>query len=197
MAAQLAPVPRPIGMFDQFIATKTETLVLKEHVLSLSGDSFDITLASGQPVLRVQGTVFSLSGRKNGYDMAGSHLFTIARELMHLHMTYVLLYPSGQKFFELRSRFQLLGSKATATFTSPATGKAESLTMSGNWFDTSASILDDSNGCTVARIDRKLCNGRQLLFGQQTYAVLVAPGVDLAVIAALCICLDEKDNEQK
>jgi uncharacterized protein YxjI len=50
-------------------------------------------------------------------------------------------------------------------------------------------------GVVVARIDRKILNGRDLLFGQQTYGVLVAPGVDLALIAALCICLDEKNNE--
>lgn len=48
----------------------------------------------------------------------------------------------------------------------------------------------------VARIDRKLLSGKDLLFGQQTYAVQVAPGVDLALIAALCICLDEKNNEK-
>jgi uncharacterized protein YxjI len=51
-------------------------------------------------------------------------------------------------------------------------------------------------GLVVARIDRKLLSGKDLLFGQQTYAVQVAPGVDLALIAALCICLDEKNNEK-
>lgn len=47
----------------------------------------------------------------------------------------------------------------------------------------------------VARIDRKLLSGKGLFFGRQTYAVTVAPGVDMALIAALCICLDEKNNE--
>lgn len=197
MAVQLPPVSQQIGVFGQFVAGRPETLVLKERMLSLSGDSFDITLADGRPLLHVQGSVFSLGGRKTVSDMAGNQLFTIVRELMHLHTTYVLLDPQGRKFFELRSRFQLFGSKATATFTSPATGRPESLTMSGNWLDTSANILDDSNGRAVARIVRQLFNGRQLLFGQQTYTVEVAPGVDMALIAALCICLDEKNNEGK
>ena len=47
----------------------------------------------------------------------------------------------------------------------------------------------------VARVDRKMLSGNDILFGQQTYAVRVAPGVDMALIAALCICLDEKNNE--
>jgi uncharacterized protein YxjI len=52
------------------------------------------------------------------------------------------------------------------------------------------------SGIVVARIDRKLLSGKDVFFGQQTYAVQVAPGVDLALIAALCICLDEKNNEK-
>jgi uncharacterized protein YxjI len=35
------------------------------------------------------------------------------------------------------------------------------------------------------------------MFGQQTYTVSVAPGVDMALVAAMCICLDEKNNEAK
>jgi uncharacterized protein YxjI len=52
-------------------------------------------------------------------------------------------------------------------------------------------------GILVARIDRKILSGKDIFFGQQTYGVQVAPGVDLALIAALCICLDEKNNEAK
>lgn len=90
----------------------------------------------------------------------------------------------------------MLGSKATATFTSQ-NGKVESLQMKGNWFDTSADITDQSQGgIVVARIDRKLLSGKDIFFGQQTYAVQVAPGVDMALIAAMCICLDEKNNEK-
>lgn len=39
----------------------------------------------------------------------------------------------------------MLGSKATATFTSQ-NGKQESLQMKGNFFDTSAEIKDKSQG---------------------------------------------------
>jgi uncharacterized protein YxjI len=54
----------------------------------------------------------------------------------------------------------------------------------------------ESAGAVVARIDRKILSGKDVFFGQQTYGVQVAPGVDLALIAALCICLDEKNNEK-
>ncbi|KPM36345.1 hypothetical protein AK830_g10214, partial [Neonectria ditissima] len=89
-----------------------------------------------------------------------------------------------------------LGSKATATFTS-SNGTPEILTMKGNWVDYSAEIHDQASNALVARIDRKVLSGRDLLFGQQTYALTVAPNMDMALMAALCICMDEKNNEGK
>lgn len=50
-------------------------------------------------------------------------------------------------------------------------------------------------GSIAARIDRKLLSGKDIFFGQQTYAVQISPGYDQALIAAMCICLDEKNNE--
>ncbi|CAN9207104.1 unnamed protein product [Alternaria alternata] len=193
--SSLAPAPQPIGVFPQFLAAGPETLVLKEKVISLSGDSFSIKLANGTPVLQVEGKVMSLTGRKKMFDMQGNHLCSIVKEHFHLHSTYVVESAKGDKIMEVKSSFKLLGSKATATFTS-SNGKQEVLTMRGNFFDTQADILDEAQGgLVVARIDRKILSGKDIFFGQQTYGVQIAPGVDMALIAALCICLDEKNNE--
>ncbi|RBR17144.1 uncharacterized protein FIESC28_06646 [Fusarium coffeatum] len=193
-AVQLPPAPRQVGVFKNLTAQQTETLVLKEKVMSLTGDSFDIKLANGQPILKVEGKVMSISGRKKVFDMQGNHLFSIVKELMHIHATYVVEDPQGVKIMEVKNSFKLMGSKATATFTS-SDGTAEVLEMKGNWFDYAADIFDKSTNTVIARIDRKILSGRDMFFGQQTYALMVAPGVDMALMAALCICMDEKNNE--
>ncbi|KAF2464460.1 uncharacterized protein BDR25DRAFT_307181 [Lindgomyces ingoldianus] len=194
--AQLAPVPQPIGVFPELIARQTETLILKEKVLSLTGDSFSIKLANGTPILQVEGKILSISGRKTVRDMQGKHLFDIVKEHFHIHTTFAVKDPSDRKIMEVKSKFAILGSKAVATFTS-TNGKAEELQMKGNWFDTSADITDEAQGgIVVGRIDRKLLSGKDILFGQQTYALQVAPGVDMALMAAMCICMDEKNNEK-
>ncbi|KAG5663261.1 hypothetical protein KAF25_001197 [Fusarium avenaceum] len=194
-AVQLQTAPHQVGVFKSFIANQTETLVLKEKVMSLTGDSFDIKLANGQPILKVEGKVMSISGRKKVFDMNGNHLFSIAKEHLHIHTTYAVEDPNGVKIMEVKNSFKLIGSKATATFTSN-NGTAEVLEMKGSWFDFAADIFDKSTNTVVARIDRKLLSGRDVLFGQQTYALMVAPGVDMALMAALCICMDEKNNEK-
>jgi uncharacterized protein YxjI len=186
---------------------------MKEKVLSVSSDSFEVKLASGQPLLKVHGAWVSISGRKKVEDIHGKHLFDIVKEHLHLHTTYAIEDTHGKKIAEVKNSLAcklhllgrdlyvsrpliipVLGSKATATFTD-SQGKAVTLKMKGGWFDHTADIVDEKSGKSVARIDRKLLSGRDLIFGQQTYAVVVAPGVDAALIAALCICFDEKNNE--
>ncbi|KGO78278.1 hypothetical protein PITC_058810 [Penicillium italicum] len=192
----LEPFVEPIAIFDQFVSNEPQTIVLKEKVLSVSGDSFDIKLANGEPILKVHGAWVSISGRKKVEDVHGRHLFDIVKELLHIHATYAIEDPHGEKICEVRNNIRLFGSKATASF-NDRNGKPVTLVMKGSWLDYTADIVDHENGRTVARIDRKLLSGRDLAFGQQTYAVVVAPGVDAALIAALCICFDEKNNERR
>lgn len=201
--AQLPPAPKQIGVYQNLIARQSETLVLKEKVLSLSGDSFDISLANGQPILRVTGSAMSISGRKSVTDMQGQHLFDIRKEPFSISTKFYLADRNDNKIMEVKSGFNLLKyvvgniipSKSTCTFRS-MDGTEENLLMKTSFFANSADIIDQSNGTVVARIDRKMLSGKDIFFGQQTYAVVVAPGVDMALVAAMCICLDEKAHEK-
>ncbi|EOD45603.1 putative duf567 domain protein [Neofusicoccum parvum] len=192
---QLPPYPTPLGIFPSFFARQAEPLVLKEKVMSLSGDSFSVKTVDGRAILQVKGEYFSLSGRKHVMDMQGNVLFTIRKEHFSIPACYYAEDPSGRRILEVKSKFSFLSSKANCNFTS-VDGKKESLHMKGDFFDTTADITDEATGQLVATIDRKFFNAREIFGGQQTYVVTVAPNVDMAVIAAMCICLDEKRNEK-
>lgn len=101
--AELPPVPGVIGVFQNFIAKTTETLILKEKVLSLSGDSFDITNTQGNAFMKIKGRHMTISGRKSVYDMHNNHLYDIVKEHFHLHSTYVAEDPNGKKFLSVKS----------------------------------------------------------------------------------------------
>ncbi|KAL1647989.1 hypothetical protein SLS58_002313 [Diplodia intermedia] len=192
---QLPPYPTPLGLFPSFIARQAEPLVLKEKVMSLSGDSFSIKTVDGRAILQVKGEYFSLSGRKHVMDMQGNVLFTIRKEHFSIPTCYYAEDPSGKRLLEVQSKWSFGSSKAICSFTSTH-GKQEKLMMKGNFFDTTADITDEVTGQLVATIDRKFFNAREMFGGQQTYVVTVAPNVDMTVIAAMCICLDEKRNEK-
>jgi uncharacterized protein YxjI len=69
--------------------------------------------------------------------------------------------------------------------------------MKGNFFNSSAVITNRANEQPVARIERKRFNAREILANQQTYVLTCAPGVDMALLVGMCICLDEKRSEKK
>ncbi|KAF4420236.1 DUF567 domain [Fusarium acutatum] len=184
-----------VGIFPAYITNRTETLIVRERVASFTGDDFEVRHVNGQPILKVKGKVMSVSGRKMVYDMRGNHLFSIVREHFHFHTTYAVEDPQRTKLVNVRSSFRLFGSRATTTFNS-IDGSAEVLEMNGSWHDYSACIVDTISGNVVARISRRLSD-RDSLFGQQTYALEVRPGVDMALMVAMCICFDEKNNENR
>lgn len=95
-----------VGIFNQFMRPFPTTIVLKEHVLSLTGDSFSIKMEDGTPILQVEGKVMSISGRKKVSDMAGNHLFDIIKEHLHIHTTFAVEDPKGQKLMEVKSSFK-------------------------------------------------------------------------------------------
>jgi uncharacterized protein YxjI len=98
--------PQTIGVFAQFFASAPETLVLKEKVLSLTGDSFSIKLTNGTPIVKVEGKVMSISGRKKMFDMQGNHLCSIVKEHLHIHATYAVESPAGERLMEVKSSFK-------------------------------------------------------------------------------------------
>jgi uncharacterized protein YxjI len=87
-------------------------------------------------------------------------------------------------------------SKSIGRFVNSFTNQQEEWMMKGNFFDTTADILNHKTGLPVARIDRKFLNARELFTNQQTYVVTVTQGVDMALVVAMCICLDERRNEK-
>ena len=82
-----------------------------------------------------------------------------------------------------------------ATFTNASTNQPVELLVKGDWLDRSATIT--MGNITVATISRNFANMGQIFGGQQTYYLTVAPGVDYCMMAAICVCLDEKENEKK
>lgn len=106
MGHQLPPFPRQMGMFMPFMATQCETLILKEKLMSLSGNSFDIGLANGQPIFKVKGETFSLSHRMTVTDMSGRFLFCIRKKHFQMHSTYYAENANGDEIFQVVSRFK-------------------------------------------------------------------------------------------
>ncbi|KAK1231995.1 hypothetical protein PQX77_004876 [Marasmius sp. AFHP31] len=197
------PLQRPsqslIGI-SQAYANHDHEVVLKlqERRLSFTGDDFHIKDASGRDFLICKAKVFSLHGRKEFADPNGNPLFVVKKKIFSIHTTFEGYTPDEQTLlFTVKSSFSIGSAKLNTTFKN-VDGQEVELALRGDFFDRKASInLGTPEGPPVGRIDRSFLNGRELLFDQQTYYLYVAPGVDAALMAAICVCLDEKENENK
>lgn len=83
----------------------------------------------------------------------------------------------------------------SAQFTNVITGQPTELSVKGDMFGMDATIFLNES-VPIAQISRQYMNAREIFTDNQTYFVTVAPGVDLALMAAVCICFDEAKNEK-
>lgn len=83
----------------------------------------------------------------------------------------------------------------TANFTNTADGKPLSIECKGNWLDTSCDMVLVQTGQKVATVSRDIMSMKDWFHDKQTYFVRVEPGVDLALMAALAVAFDERNNE--
>ena len=96
---------------------------------------------------------------------------------------------------QVKGKFSLMSSRSEISFTNKSDGAPITLHLKGDWTDRSAEIT--LNGRPVASIGRSFMNFGQLISDRQTYFVTCAPGVDLVLMAAICVCLDERENDEK
>ena len=75
-----------------------------------------------------------------------------------------------------------------------ATNQVIELKVQGDWVNRSANIT--IQGRPVAFVRRSFLNKASVLADMHTYYVSVAPGVDLTLIAAVCIAMDDRESDR-
>ncbi|KAK3116279.1 hypothetical protein LTR53_003531 [Teratosphaeriaceae sp. CCFEE 6253] len=197
MAPHLAPStpalgPQPVS--QHLYSPHQVTLIMREKVFSLSGDDFTIRTVDGLDVCKCKGKMVSARDSKKFTDTAGNELFTLKNKMLSIHKSFKGDSPHGNDF-EVKGHFALMGSKSSVHFKNASDGQEVELEVKGDWFDRSAEIT--FAGRPVAVIGRSFFNVREIFGDKQSYQVTVAANVDLSLIAAICISLDEKENEGK
>jgi len=86
-------------------------------------------------------------------------------------------------------------TNSDVTFTDPTTGQNYLLVIKGDMLAHSVNIVDVATGFTVAVMTRQWLNKTQLITGRQTYVVTIAPGMDMLIVAAVVIAMDERRND--
>jgi uncharacterized protein YxjI len=188
------PSAAPFALFPAFAAQKPETLIVKAQSVWTDG-KYSVKTIDGRLVFNTdKGESLSFSYRRRVYDINDTHLFTIKRESRVFQPTiYHALPPSGTgaRLFECQFDPWASGDKCTGHFVNAINGKQEHFFLKGNFLQSKATISNQETGQSVAEIKK------QSWTLKTEYHITVAPGVDLALVVALCLISHDRQESHR
>lgn len=197
----LQPQPQPIWAVEQRFCVPGEvTLRLKEKLFSFSGDDFSINDANtNQPWFKMQGKAFSLREKKTLMDAYGTPVLNIKETFAAFESNYKVYAGNNsvQELFKVIAHITFGKAKMNTTIINRQNGQPLNLSLKGNIMTHEAVIYigeAKQGGIPIAKIHRPL-TGREWLSGQQEYWLTVAPNVDISMMVAMCVALDEMKKD--
>jgi uncharacterized protein YxjI len=200
VAALKVPRKTMLQVFDKqgYITTERTTLIVKERPFVFSGDSFSIKDTSGNVWFqcRHKGQAFPLRDKKFITDKQGQPIFVMKEDTAGWLRNQYIFHPN-QNVEEGRqpeiatiipNELTFLKAKLYASVHNIASRSRKLLVLKGDPYRRSASIYigePKQGGKPVAHIVRNIT---------QTYQLIVEPGVDAAMMVALCIAFDKREN---
>jgi len=187
-----SPGTSVVGTEGRFLAQRPVTLYLKEHVLSFSGDDFSIKDSNGMSYFKCKGKYITIHDRKYLYDIYNNPIITI-KENISFRFKQTLNDPkSGKKIASIKKTSLLSFRSLTVKFFNKATNRKEILTVKGDLMSLSCGIYYGST--MIARVSKKL-DAKTIFTNKDTYALEIAPNVDMALMVAIAIIFDEFKHE--
>ncbi|BEI80778.1 hypothetical protein CcaverHIS002_0113070 [Cutaneotrichosporon cavernicola] len=174
----LYPAPMQLEVVPGFAVGIQVTLVLKETF-----DNFSIRDLDDQPVLNVKSR-FGLARRKDFVDNYGNTVFSLKGK----KYTFTGMDSNQREVLSVHSPVVSADTKLDATVINTLTHSHETVTITGRWPGDIVEIF--WQGHLIALIMRQFT--KRDIVGQNTYIMTVAPNVDLCIMAALCVCMDER-----
>ncbi|OCF31831.1 hypothetical protein I317_03334 [Kwoniella heveanensis CBS 569] len=191
---KLQPVNPPIGVYPEFAGENGATLILQERPFDFDGEDYIVRTTDGIDVLRCKNAGGS-KGKKVITDPNGVPLITVKNKMLAISKSFIGEDPDGKEVLKVKKKFAL-GNAAEAVYLNTPTGTHSTVDLKGDFWVGAADLIVRS-GPIIAQLSRRTgsLTGKGLKDGRETYLVSVAPGVDLALITAICICFEEaKDS---
>ncbi|ORX86186.1 DUF567-domain-containing protein [Anaeromyces robustus] len=177
-----------VGTEERFISQQPVTLLLKEHVLSFSGDDFSIKDTNGLTYFKCKGKYVTIHDRKYLYDIYNNPIITI-KENFSLRFKQTLNDPRTNKKIASIKKSSLLSFRSlTVKFFNKATNSKEELVLKGDFISRSCGIYYRNR--LIARVC-KMLDAKTLFTNKDSYSLEIAPNVDMALMVALAIIFDE------
>jgi len=193
-----SPKNNIVAIEDRFVFQQPITLLLREKVMSISGDDYTIKDINDVSYFKCSGKTFNLKDKKILSDINGKPLLNIKNNKIISLKKKMYIYAGEddtKTLAVIRPNSALIIRKCSVEFFNKATGKNEELIMKTDLLGNSCGIFYGENEKLICNIHRKI-NAKLALFAKDTYYVEIASGVDVALMLSLGICFDELKNDK-
>lgn len=188
---------------DRYLRDKNTVLKLKEKFWSFSGDDAYIKDTEGTTLFRVEGEVFSMSGKRKMLDAEGAPICGYQKKLLSMHATaYITIESEGKTLVVATVKQRSLMSfeaNADIYFHQPPVdvdavsteGLVADISVEGDIISKKYDFMMgdlNTHPFKIAQVVRRL-----LSFDAErnTYYVNIGPKVDVAFICMCVIAIDE------
>ena len=184
---------------NRFVFDKPVTLILRENLMSFSGDDFTIKDTEGVSYFKCEGKALNIRDKKTIYDLNGTPILNIRNAILFLKGRMKVYAGKDDKktLASIIPKTSIHSRKYIISFYNISEEKEETLDMKCDFFSHSCGIFygkEKEGSPMVCKIIKKI-DARSLLTNKDNYYVEVAPGIDAALMVAIAICFDELKND--
>jgi len=185
--------------FTGIIAQRDMNCLLKESLLSVSHDDFEILDQTTQTqIFQIKRQLMAMVKQtKYLYDTNGNCIWILKNPIFKLfHRKYKVYDSRNNLLFTVRSHFRLPGKGKHLTVD---LNDGSVIRSRGNFFDRSADIClvtPDNREVIMASITKPLVSVRGMITGLSGYTIRIRQGADVPLCLAFGTILDEeRENE--
>jgi len=188
-----------VAVDNRFAFQQPVTLLLKEKILSFSGDDFSITDVRGTPYFKCNGKAFNIKEKKVIYDLYNKPVLSIKNKFFSISNKQTIYDGSGnQVIARVEPQGIILNKKYFVYYKNLVTGKDDYIEMKCDLIGSTCGIYhgrEKEGAPLICKIHKKL-DAKLVFTSQENYYIEIAAGVDASFMVALAICFDEFKNEK-
>eukprot|EP00188_Purpureofilum_apyrenoidigerum_P004367 Plantae.Rhodophyta-Purpureofilum_apyrenoidigerum.ctg4903.p1 GENE.Plantae.Rhodophyta-Purpureofilum_apyrenoidigerum.ctg4903~~Plantae.Rhodophyta-Purpureofilum_apyrenoidigerum.ctg4903.p1 ORF type:complete len:200 (-),score=42.78 Plantae.Rhodophyta-Purpureofilum_apyrenoidigerum.ctg4903:89-688(-) len=190
--------PQPLMVTGvNFLSPQPTIFILEEKIgLSLSSDSGKVYDEHGQQVFKVKGKHITLHDAVWLQQLNGQNILGLKKKLLSMHATCNLVTPD-ERVVAVVKKAHIIQLKANAhVYLGEETSGEPDLIVAGGFRAKNLTITHVQSGCVITAVQRKQFTMKNILFDQDTYNIMIAPNVDIALMLMICVTIDEVFNDE-
>ncbi|EJT50740.1 hypothetical protein A1Q1_08115 [Trichosporon asahii var. asahii CBS 2479] len=191
----LDPVEPPISVFPNMTRDRQVSLEYRQKLMTMKTEDFTVFDSDNdEPIVTVTGPAMYARKFKTVTLPNGEPLFKMRVKLAAVNLRIICEDAErGTEFFQINREWAFkLNLRQNLTV-----GDSPTLHLVGSAGGSQAKVTLKDSGQLVAVLDRVRW-GKEGMQNKLTYRMAVAPGVDLALITALCLAWDKaKEDDRK